>query len=486
VAAVAFLEPLILQIEFEQLQTWMEQLPDLLKYDHYLDNLYRRAEHVLSSEVETIMGMLSDAFAGTSATIRMLTDADFEFDPVGPKGGDRVNITQGNFNTLLTDPDRELRAAVWNSYLDVYSSHRNALTTGLETSLKQNAFTAEVRGFENTLEAAVFHTLIDTFKENLPIWHRYFELRRKALAVEPLRPYDLWAPLTEERPFVPYEQAVTWITDGLAPMGADYVERVRQGSLEQRWVDVYPNIGKRKGAFSWGVPGTPPFIVMSYGDTMLSMSTLAHELGHSMHSLLAWEKQPLVYGDYSLFVAEVASNFHQAMVRAHLLETIDDPTTQIAVIEEAMANFLRYFFVMPTLARFELEMHQRVERGEGLNADLMIERMSAYFEEGFGGEVGFDQERLGMLWATFGHLYVDYYVFQYATGISGAHAAAHRILEGQPGARDAYLEFLCTGGSAYPLDALQIAGIDLRSSRPIKQTFVVMGEMVDRLEGLLE
>jgi oligoendopeptidase F len=269
-------------------------------------------------------------------------------------------------------------------------------------------------------------------------------------------------------------------------MGADYVERVRQGSLEQRWVDVYPNIGKRKGAFSWGVPGTPPFIVMSYGDTMLSMSTLAHELGHSMHSLLAWEKQPLVYGDYSLFVAEVASNFHQAMVRAHLLETIDDPTTQIAVIEEAMANFLRYFFVMPTLARFELEMHQRVERGEGLNADLMIERMSAYFEEGFGGEVGFDQERLGMLWATFGHLYVDYYVFQYATGISGAHAAAHRILEGQPGARDAYLEFLCTGGSAYPLDALQIAGIDLRSSRPIKQTFVVMGEMVDRLEGLLE
>ena len=495
VAAVAFLEPLILQIGGEQLQSWMEQLPGLLKYDHYLDNLHRSAEHILSSEVETILGMLSDPFAGTSATIRMLTDADFEFDPVGLNGGDRVNITQGNFNTRMTEPDRELRAGVWNSYLDVYASHRNALTSGLETSLKQNAFIARVRGFENTLEAAlfehniptaVFHTLIDTFKENLPIWHRYFALRRKALAVDTLRPYDLWAPLTEERASVPYEQAVKWITDGLAPMGADYVERVRQGSLEERWVDVYPNIGKRKGAFSWGVQGTPPFVVMSYGDTMLSMSTLAHELGHSMHSLLAWEKQPLVYGDYSLFVAEVASNFHQAMVRAHLLETIEDRTTQIAVIEEAMANFLRYFFIMPTLARFELEMHQRVERGEGLNADLMIERMSTYFEDGFGGEVDFDQARLGMFWATFGHLYVDYYVFQYATGISGAHASAHRILEGQPGARDAYVEFLRTGGSAYPLDALQIAGIDLRSPKPIKQTFAVMGAMVDRLENLLE
>lgn len=495
IAATAFLEPLVLQVGAKQLQLWMEQLPGLRKYDHYLDNLLRSAEHILSSEVETILGMLSDPFAGASATTRMLTDADFKFDPVASYGEDKFEITQGNFNTLLTEPDRELRASVWNNYLDMYASHRNALTTGLETSIKQNVFTARVRGFENTLEAAlfenhlpteVFHTLIDTFIENLPTWQRYFALRRRVLAVETLRPYDLWAPLTKEKPFVPYEQAVSWITEGLAPMGEQYVERLRKGSLEQRWVDRYPNLGKRKGAFSWGVQGTPPFIVMSYGDTILSMSTLAHELGHSMHSLLAWENQPFVYGDYSLFVAEVASNFHQAMVRAHLLDTIDDQTTQIAVIEEAMANFLRYFFIMPTLARFELEMHQRVERGEGLNANLMIEKMCAYFEEGFGGEVSFDQERLGMLWATFGHLYVDYYVFQYATGISGAHAAAHRILEGSPGAREAYVEFLRTGGAAYPLDALKIAGVDLRTPEPIQQTFAVLADMVDRLGELLE
>jgi oligoendopeptidase F len=492
-ASLAFLEPTIIETGEAQVHAWMEQFPDLDQYAHYFHNLFRKARHIRSADIETILGRLRDPFAGVSATTRMLTDADFKFDPVSLDGGNEIEITQGNFNTLLTDPERAVREDVWKNYLQVYGSHRNALTSTLETSIKQNVFLAEVRDFDSTLDAAlfehniptdVFHSLIDTFQENLPTWHRYFALRREMLGLDELRPFDLWAPLISNRPRIPYEKAVEWITAGLAPMGEDYVESVRMGCLEQRWVDVYPNIGKRKGAFSGGVRGTPPFIVMNYGDTIFNMSTLAHELGHSMHSLLAWRAQPQVYSDYSLFVAEVASNFHQAMVRAHLLETVDDQNTQVAVIEEAMANFLRYFFIMPTLARFELEMHRRVERGEGLNANLMIESMITYLREGFGGEVAFEEDLIGMLWSTFGHLYVDYYVFQYATGISGAHAAARRILSREPGAREAYLDFLQTGDAAYPLDALLKAGIDLRSAEPVETTFDMMSDYVDRLEKI--
>jgi oligoendopeptidase F len=225
---------------------------------------------------------------------------------------------------------------------------------------------------------------------------------------------------------------------------------------------------------------------MNYDDTIFSFSTLTHELGHSMHSYFTWQNQPLIYSNYSLFVAEVASNFHQAMVRAYLLETNPDPDFQISVIEEAMDNFHRYFFIMPTLARFELEMHQRAERGEGLTADDMIARMAELYAEGYGNEVELDHERDGITWATFGHLYQDYYVYQYATGISAANALSRRILAGESGAAERYLGFLKTGSSLYPLDALKAAGVDLTTPMPVEETYKVLDGLVSRLEKLVE
>lgn len=339
--------------------------------------------------------------------------------------------------------------------------------------------------FEHNLPPAVFHNLIAAFRHHLPSWQRYFGMRRRALGVDALEPYDMWAPLADGAPHIPYERAVDWICDGLAPMGPDYVSVVRRGCHEDRWVDVFPCQGKSAGAFSTGRPGTLPFIKLSYAESVLSLSTLAHELGHSMHSYLTWLHQPYLYGDYSNFVAEVASNFHQAMVRAYLFQQQTDPRFQMALVEEAMANFYRYLFIMPTLARFELEIHQREEQGRGLAADDMNGLCADLFAEGFGGQVHVDRQRVGSLWATFGHLYNDYYVFQYTTGIAGAQALAARILSGAAGAVDDYLAFLKSGGSVYPLDALRLAGVDLTQPEPVEAAFANLDSVLDRLQALL-
>jgi oligoendopeptidase F len=223
---------------------------------------------------------------------------------------------------------------------------------------------------------------------------------------------------------------------------------------------------------------------MNYNNSLFSLSTLAHELGHSIHSYYAWQTQPLVYSNYSLFLAEVASNFHQAMVRAYLLDHVNDQAFQVSLIEEAMSNFHRYFFIMPTLARFELETHTRIERGQGLSADEMIEILGGYFAEGYGSEMDYDPERVGITWATFVHLYEQYYVFQYATGISGAHALAGRILAGENGAVQDYMGFIKAGSSGYPLEVLKRAGVDLTTPAPVQETFQILSGLVDRLEAL--
>jgi oligoendopeptidase F len=341
--------------------------------------------------------------------------------------------------------------------------------------------------FDLNIPTDVFHNLINTFQKNLPVWHRYFEIRRKALGLRKLTYYDMWAPIGKKKVKVPFEKAVDLICESLAPLGQDYVETVRRGCLEERWVDIYPNQGKSEGAFSWGTQGTYPFINMSYTDEVTSMSTLAHELGHSMHSYLTWKNQPFVYTDYSLFVAEVASNFHQAMMRGHLLQTVKDKNFLIALIEEAVGgNFFRYFFQMPILARFELETHQRAERDDPLTADSMIDLMADLFQEGFGPNFDIDRQRVGMTWSTFGHLFSDYYVYAYATGISGAHALAGKILRGEPNAVENYLGFLKSGNSDYSLNVLKNAGADLTTPQAVEETFSVMESYVDRLEKLLQ
>ena len=414
---LAGIQPQILTIKQETIRSWVAQDISLSAYQHYLEDIFRKDTHIGSLETETLLGLLGDPFAGTVATARVLTDADFHFQPAINEEGELVELTHGSQPRLMTESDRMLRQTAWENYLDLYRAYQNTLANNLETSIKQNVFLARAHKYGSTLEAAlfeyqiptdIFHNLISTFKANLSLWHRYWRIRRETLGLDRLEPFDAMAPLTDTRPNVPYQQAVEWICSGLEPLGEDYIAAIQLGCGEERWVDVYPNQGKRGGAFSSGVHGTHPFIVMSYNDTLFSLSTLAHELGHSMHSYLTWQNQPPVYSSYSLFVAEVASNFHQAMVRAYLLELSDDPIFRIAVIEEAMANFYRYFLIMPTMARVELESHRRVENGQGLTAQILNNLCVTYFEEACGPEMHIDPERVGIIWATIGHLYVDY------------------------------------------------------------------------------
>jgi oligoendopeptidase F len=491
--SLGFFDPELLAIGQAKLNEWILAEPRLAVYGHYFDDLFRRQAHVRSAEVEQLLGMLSDPFSGPRSTANFLTNADLSFRPAKAGDGAELPMSVPALDKLLGGADREARRTAWESFMDAHLAFKNTLASNLSTSIKQNVFNARARQYGSTLEAAlfvdnlpetVFHNLIDTFRRNLPTWRRYWAVRRRALGVETLQPYDVWAPLTDKGPKLNYRQAIDWISAGLAPLGETYVNTLRRGCLEERWIDIYANQGKTDAQFSSGSPGTHPFILIRFEDDLSGMSTLAHELGHSMHSYFTWETQPLIYSNYSLFAAEVASNFNQAMVRAHLLAENPDRDFQISVIEEAMNNFHRYFFIMPTLARFELETHQRLERGQGLTADDLIELMADLFAEAFGPDVPFDRQRMGMTWATFGHLYADYYVYQYATGISGANALASRILSGTPGAAGAYVDFLKAGGSLYPLEALKRAGVDLSTPQPVEATFAVLSGLVDRLERL--
>ena len=492
-AGVSFIEPELLQIDAETLAEWRKTEPRLKVYDQFFDDLLRQQAHVRSAEVEEVFGLAQDSLAGLYTTMNVMTNSEMKYPNALTTDGKELTVTQGTLDEILASPDREARRTAWEGFRDTHLAFKNSLASNLVNSVKANVFAQRVRKYPSTLAGSlfsnnvpeqVFHNLIETTRKYLPVWHKYWRVRREALRQNDLREYDIWAPLTKERVKIPYEQAVAWICEGLAPMGNEYVSTARRGLLEQGWVDVYPNLNKSGAQFSSGSKGTYPFIVMLYDETIFGLSTLAHELGHSMHSYLTWKHQPMVYASYSLFVAEVASNFNQALVRAHLLKTNLDPQFQISVIEEAFSNFHRYFFIMPMLAQFELEIHKRAERGQGITADDMNVLMADLFAEGYGTEMQFDRDQTGVTWATFGHLYQDYYVFQYATGISGAHALSHRILSGVPNAAEDYLKALSAGNSIYPLDTLKLAGVDMSTPEPVERTFEILSQMVDKLEEL--
>jgi oligoendopeptidase F len=492
-AAIAFFDPELVAIGFDRLEQWISETPELAFFAHYVDRLKRRQAHVRSGEVEQVLALSGDPLSGPYMIYGVLNNSDLKFKPAVSSDGAALEVGQASIGSLVTHADRAVRRSAWENYADGYLAFKNTFAANFIIQVKSDVFNMRARGYASSLHASlesnfipveVFHNLIATFRRHMPTWHRYWRLRKRILGYDSFHVYDIKAPLTGAKPAVPFEQAVEWIAEGMAPLGEEYVAILRRGCLEQRWVDRARNRGKREGAFSSGSHGTHPFIMMSYQDDLFSLSTLAHELGHSMHSYLTRANQPFLYGRYGLFLAETASNFNQAMVREHLFRTQTSREFQIALIEEAMSNYHRYFFIMPTLAQFELRAHERAEAGAPLSADILIGIAADLYKEGYGDEVEFDRERIGVTSAQFVHMYLNFYVYQYATGISAGHALSHAILDGEPGTVERYLAFLKSGGSAYPLDTLKQAGVDLTSPEPVERAFGVLAGLVDRLEQL--
>ena len=488
-AASAYAAPELLALDEARLREWLSH-PGLQDFAVPLERLWRTRPHVRSAEVEELLGALGSPFASARGIHPALANMDLDFGEV-----DGVKVGHGNVDALTGSADQGTRRRAWEGYADAHLYVKHGMAAALATGVRQNVFSARARRYPDALTAAleasyipaqVFHTLLDTYRANLGTWHRYWAVRARWLGLTRLREYDVKAPLSAHSPAVSYPQAVEWIAAGMAPLGGEYVKVLRHGLQGGRWVDYGLNQHKRQGAYSSGVYPIKPYIFMSWNDNLGSMSTLAHEIGHSMHSYLSWQHQPYAHARYTLFSAEVASNFNQAMVRQHLFAAQPDADFQVALIEEAMSNFHRYFFIMPTLARFEQEIHARVEAGRSLSAPDLNALMADLLQEGYGDGVQMDRERSGILWSQFStHLYSNFYAYQYATGIS----AAHQLLAGFAGdpeaARGRYLTFLGEGGRLDPLDALRNAGVDMEQPAAVEKTFEVLAGYVDRLEALL-
>lgn len=497
-AAVAFVEPEILALGDLVLE-WADTYHPLAAYKHYFDNVLRLKLHNRSQEVEEVLGMLVEPFSGIASTIGELTNMDLKFADAVDSQGRKHSVLQATIApTGIQSNDVVHRKSAWESYADGYLAMENTLAAGYLTNIKRWLFETRVRGYDSVLDrmlapsntpVAVFHTLIDTFRKNLPVWHKYWEVKRKILGQDQIGPYDVWAPIVKNPPVISYYQAVDWICEALQPLGDEYVSVMRQGSLAERWVDWAPNAGKRQGAASsLMVDNKPPFLFTSYDDTLLSMSVLAHELGHSMHSYFAYRNVEFVYNNYGMIsstVAETASNFNQAMLRAYLREKKgDDPEFQIAMIDEAIFNFHRYFFTMPTLARLEFAICSRMQDGKPTTTQDLKTLMKEYYAEGYGGTMTDDPDRTAITWAQYGHLYYPFYTFQYAVGISAATALSNGVLVGKNNAAENYLQFLKTGGSMYTMDLFKLAGVDMTTPEPVEAAFQLLSKLIDQLEEL--
>ena len=490
-SAASFIDPALQECTREELDGMMDEEPALETYEHYFDDVLRMKPHTRSAEIEALLADLGEVTGAASEVYGMLTNADMEFPVVEDSDGEAVEISLSNFTKLQKRPDREFRREVYEQFYDEWEGVRNAVGAAHRNSVKADVKLADARDYDSAREAGldganipveVYDTLVDTVRGNLDVLNRHADLKRERLGVDELRMWDLYMPMVDsESPDVAYEDAKEHVTAAVAPLGEEYQEKLSAG-LDSRWVDVYENRGKQSGAYSGGTYDSQPYILMNYQDDIASMYTLAHELGHSLHSELASEAQPYVYGDYEIFVAAIASTVNEALLTQHLLDTVEDESFRRHVLNEYLERFRATLVRQTMFAEFEMETHDLAEAGEALTPDR-LDDIYGGLKSDYYRDAAVD-DRIAREWMRIPHFYRPFYVYQYATGISAAVALAERIRREGEDAAKPYRDFLAAGSHGYPIELLREAGVDMTDAEPIEAAFTAYDDALTEFEEL--
>ena len=491
--ATSWFEPEIMEIPEDELEKYLAENDKLKPYAHLLDSLTSAREHVLTAREEELLAGAGEIFAAPSKTFSVLNNADMTFPKVKNEEGQEVQLTHGLYGKLMESPDREVREGAFKALYKTYDGLKNTFATTLSTNVKAHNYKAKVHKYESARAAAlannhipesVYDTLLDVVNEHLPLLHRYVDLRKDLLGVEELHMYDMYTPLTGEAPIkYSIEAAMEETLKGLQPLGEDYLA-ILQEAFDNRWIDWLENEGKRSGAYSSGAYDTNPYILMNWQDSLNQLYTLVHELGHSVHSYLTRKNQPYVYGDYSIFLAEIASTTNENILTDYLLKTQTDPKVRIYILNHYLDGFKGTIFRQTQFAEFEHYIHQQALEGVPLTQDFMTSYYAELNAKYYGPSVEKDPE-IGIEWTRIPHFYYNYYVYQYATGFSAATALAKRIVEGEEGALEKYLSYLKAGNSDYPIEVMKKAGVDMTQSAYIEDAMKVFEERLNELEQLI-
>lgn len=489
----AFYEPELMQLSKEAFEDFVAETPALSAYAHFFEQLFKRQPHVLSQAEEELLAGAQEIFGAAGETFGLLDNADIIFPIVLDDEGKEIQLTHGNFISLLESKNRDVRKEAYQALYATYEQFQHTYAKTLQTNVKVHNYEARVHHFKSAREAAlsanfipesVYDTLIETVNANLPLLHRYVELRKKILKLDDLRMYDIHTPLSEMDMSFTYEEALAKAEDVLAVFGKEYSERVHRAFTE-RWIDVHVNKGKRSGAYSGGSYDTNAFMLLNWQDTLDNLFTLVHETGHSLHSTFTRENQAYVYGDYSIFLAEIASTTNENILTETLLKEVDDDKARFAILNHYLDGFKSTIFRQAQFAEFEDIIHKADQAGEVLTSDY-LNQVYADLNEKYYGLSKADNPEIQYEWARIPHFYYNYYVYQYATGFAAASYLADKVVHGTQADIDRYLDYLKAGNSDYPLNVIKKAGVDMTTSAYLDAAFRIFEERLDELEALIE
>ncbi len=492
-AKIAWFEPELLALSEETVATYLQAEPKLQQYQHLLEVLLAKKAHILSDKEEALLAGASDILGAPENIFGVLNNADFKFAQVSDEAGNKVQLSQGLYGKLLESVNREVRKEAFEKLYLVYHQFRHTLATTLATHVRMHNFEAKLRGYNSAQERAlasnsipvkVYTTLLEQVEQHLPLLHRYVELRKKVLGLTELHMYDLYTPLTGKANLAyTYEEAKQESLKALAVLGDDYLGHVKE-AYASRWIDVVENEGKRSGAYSSGVYDTAPYILLNWQDNLDNLFTLVHEMGHSMHTYLTTHNQPYQYGDYPIFLAEIASTTNENLLTQYLLETQKDPQVQAYVLNHYLDGFKGTVFRQAQFAQFELWLHEQEASGQALTAEKLADYYGKLNQHYYGSAVVNDQQ-IAYEWARIPHFYYNFYVYQYATGFAAATTLSQHILSKDPAKLTAYLDYLQAGSSNYPLEVMKQAGVNMEEIAYLQEAFKVFEKRLNQLEGLL-